>query len=116
MKVIIAGGRDFNNYAKLYCFCKRQLFGIVSDIEIVSGRANGTDRLGEKFARANNYIVKEFPANWDKYGKSAGYIRNLEMAEYADFLIAFWDGKSKGTKYMIDLARKHNLKIKICNY
>ena len=86
-------------------------------MEIISGTANGADRLGEAFALKYGIEVKRFPAQWHKYGKSAGYVRNNIMAQYAaksdelGVLIAFWDGKSKGTKMMIDLAKKNNLKV-----
>ena len=86
-----------------------------TDIEIVSGTAKGADQLGEKYAKEKGYPVKQFPADWSK-GKSAGYVRNEEMAKYADALIAFWNGLSKGTGHMIDLAKKYKLKIRICNY
>ena len=112
MKVIIAGGRNFNDYDKLCQFCDNALSN-QTEVEIVSGTARGADKLGEKYAKDNGYLVKKFPADWDKYGKSAGYKRNAQMAEYADALIAFWDGKSRGTKHMIDLAMDANLKVKI---
>lgn len=114
MKVIIAGSRNFTDYNFLAEECNKILAKSVVGIwEVVSGTANGADKLGEKFANENGFAIKRFPADWNKHGKSAGYIRNEEMAKYADALIAFWDGKSKGTKHMIDLARKHDLKVKI---
>jgi hypothetical protein len=115
MKVIIAGGRGFNDYETLKGFCDNALSN-QEEVEIVSGTANGADKLGERYAHENGYTIKMFPADWDKYGKSAGYKRNAQMAEYADALIAFWDTKSKGTKHMIDLAKRANLKIKIFRY
>lgn len=115
MKVIIAGGRTFNDYEMLCQKCDRALHK-QKDIEIVSGTANGADKLGEKYANERNYKLTQFPADWDKYGKSAGYKRNEEMAKYADALIAFWDKNSKGTKHMIDLAKRYELKIIIVNY
>lgn len=106
MKVIIAGGRDFGDYR----FLKESVIGLNINIsEIVSGNAKGADALGEQFAFENNIPVKSFPANWGKHGRSAGPIRNKEMADYADILVAFWDGKSKGTKSMIELANKKEL-------
>lgn len=120
MRVIIAGSRNFTNYAIL----RHNVINILlilspnekPNAEIISGTANGTDKLGEKFAQEYEYPIKRFPANWDKYGKSAGYKRNEQMAIYAkeDYgvLIAFWDGKSKGTKHMIDLANKHGGSLK----
>lgn len=115
MKVVIAGSRDFNNYKLLVEKCDL-ILSRQSEIQIVSGTAKGADKLGEKYAQERGYSVKEFPADWEKYGKSAGYKRNEEMAKYADALIAFWDGASRGTKSMIELAKKHELKIKIINY
>ena len=112
MKVIIAGSRGFNDYEKLCTVCNFTLSN-QSEIEIVSGTARGADKLGEKYAKEKGYSIKKFPPNWDKFGKSAGYKRNAQMAEYADALIAFWDGKSKGTKHMIDLASKNKLKIRV---
>ena len=114
MKVIIAGSRDFDDYKLLCKYCDFYLQS-QTDIEIVSGTAKGADQLGEKYAKEKGYPVKQFPADWSK-GKSAGYIRNEEMAKYADALIVFWNGKSKGTGHMIDLAKKYKLKIRVCNY
>lgn len=115
MKVIIAGGRTFNNYDLLCKSCDKVL-SQQKEIEIVSGTAYGADKLGEKYAKEKSYTIKHFPADWDNHGKSAGYIRNAQMAEYADALIAFWDGNSKGTKNIIDLAKRMNLKIRIIRY
>jgi len=115
MKIIIAGSRNFNDYNLLKSSCDNLLTQF-TNIEIVSGTARGADKLGERYAREKGYSIKEFPANWDKFGKSAGYIRNDEMAQYADMLIAFWDGTSKGTKHMIDLANKRSLKVEIVRY
>jgi predicted Rossmann fold nucleotide-binding protein DprA/Smf involved in DNA uptake len=115
MKVIIAGGRDFSDYPLLIESCD-QILSDLDNIEIVSGRARGADSLGEDYALERGYDCKIFPADWEKYGKAAGYKRNSEMAEYSDLLIAFWDGTSKGTEHMINIARKKGLKIKIINY
>ena len=115
MKVIIAGGRNFNDYNKLRESCDNILVN-QKDVEIVSGMAAGADTLGERYAQEKGYEVKKFPAQWDLYGKSAGYKRNQQMAEYADGLIAFWDGKSRGTKHMIDIANKMGLKVRVVRY
>lgn len=85
-------------------------------IQIVSGGARGADKLGELYAHTNLHSLKVFPADWEKFGKSAGYIRNEEMAKYADCLVAFWDGKSRGTKHMIDLAHKHGLQVRVVSF
>lgn len=115
MKVIIAGGRDFMDFELLYTSCKK-ILGNKEVEEIVSGCAKGADRVGEKYAEFNKIQIKKFPAEWDKYGKAAGYRRNKDMAEYADALIAFWDGKSKGTKHMIDLATANKLEVHVIKY
>jgi hypothetical protein len=114
MRVIIAGGRNFDNFPLLREVCTKE-FGNMS-IEIVSGGAPGADHLGELFALEMGYSVTKFPADWKKYGAKAGPIRNREMAEYAQTLIAFWDGKSRGTKNMIDIAQKKNLHVIIVGY
>lgn len=81
--------------------------------EIVSGGAIGADRLGMRFAREFDYRLTIFYPGWEKYNKAAGFIRNKKMANYADALIAFWDGKSRGTFNMIEEAGKLGLVIKI---
>jgi len=111
MKVIIAGSRDITSYKRIKIAIANSEF-VIS--EVVSGNARGTDRLGERWARENNILCKRFPANWDKYNKQAGYLRNVKMADYADALIALWDGKSKGTKHMINIARRKNLLVYVC--
>jgi len=111
MKTIIAGSRNFNDYELLYQICEDEKI-----TEVVSGTARGADLLGERYAKENEIPIKRFPANWNEYGKSAGYKRNAEMAKYAEALIAFWDGESKGTKHMVDLAKQHNLKVHIVFY
>jgi len=122
MKVIIAGGRKYDDYNTLQSMVMAIVDNIEDtrpspeDVEIVSGGARGADKLGERFAKENGFKVKLFPANWDTYGKSAGYIRNKEMADYADTLVAFWDGESKGTGHMIDLAKKKGLKVFVIKY
>lgn len=117
MKLIIAGGRKFRDFDKLINVCDYYLKNkSTNNIEIISGGADGVDRLGEKYAEKRNIRVVLFPAKWNVYGRKAGYLRNIEMAEYADALIAFWDGQSKGTKHMIDTAIKNGLDIRIFRY
>ena len=117
MKIIVAGCRDFDNYgvAKQCISHLLTKFPTVTknEIEFVSGHANGADKLGEKYAKEFGYKLKLFPADWNKYGKTAGIIRNKQMADYAcsgDVLIAFWDNKSPGTKNMIQVAKKAGLR------
>ena len=114
-KVIIAGGRDFNNYNLLVETCNHLLQN-KSNITIISGKAKGADSLGEQYALEKGFNIIHKPADWDKHKKSAGYIRNEEMAKEGNALIAFWDGKSKGTKNMIALAKKYNLDVRIIRY
>lgn len=117
IRLIIAGGRDFDNYHLL----KHAVGGIMQRVgfkntEIVSGTAKGADSLGEQFAKEFGILVKRFPADWDKHGKRAGYIRNEQMAQYATHCICFWDGKSKGTESMIELAKRNGLHTRVVRY
>lgn len=115
MKLIIAGGRDFSDYDLLTREVETLIVG-ESHVEIVSGGAKGADRLGEFFAIDHDLPIKRFPADWDRYGKAAGFKRNSEMADYADHCICFWDGKSKGTGHMINLANNKGLVVTVVNY
>lgn len=115
MKIIIAGGRDFNNY-DLLCRKADKILSRQSEIEIVSGAAKGADKLGEMYANDRDFSITRFPADWGTFGNAAGYRRNVEMAVYADALIAFWDELSKGTKHMIDIAREQDLLIRVITY
>jgi hypothetical protein len=114
LKVIIAGSRDFNDYIKLKnildkfnLLIKNKGYEIT---QIISGTCKGADLLGERYAKENNIDIVRFPAKWDTYGKKAGYLRNLEMGEYGDILIAFPVGESKGTYNMVDIMKKLNKK------
>jgi hypothetical protein len=117
MKLIIAGGRDFEDFNLLdTVFNAYYSANYLEDIEIISGTANGADKLGEQLADKYNLKVHRFPADWDKYGKAAGYRRNSEMADEGTHLLAFWDKRSKGTKHMINLATKKDLHVFVVNY
>jgi YspA, cpYpsA-related SLOG family len=106
MRVIIAGSRSFHNYTRL-CEIMEQLIPSLNITEVVSGCANGVDRLGERWAQARGIPVKRFPADWNAFGRSAGPIRNKQMAQYADALIAIkGSAVSRGTDNMIEQARK----------
>lgn len=115
MKLIIAGGRDYNDYTRLRALLDRLLANI-NEVEVVSGGARGADALGERYAKEKGYPLKVFPAKWDQYGKSAGYRRNAEMAEYAEACVCFWDGKSRGTMHMINLAKEKGLDLRVVRY
>lgn len=130
LRIIVAGSREFNNYQLLSDTLMKYLEDIdftdvvdnPNQVKFISGTARGADVLGEQFAYTWGYEVKRFHADWDSLGKRAGYVRNSEMAKYAvendnyGVLIAFWDGKSRGTKHMIDLANKHGLEVHIVNF
>lgn len=116
--LLIVGSRDFNTYQIVEAVCNRLTKQFDKEnIEIVSGGARGADYLGKQYAI--NYGIKytEFPAEWDKYGKSAGYKRNRQMHEYIAnkstnrVCVAFWDGESKGTAHNFGLCKqfKHSL-------
>lgn len=117
-RVIIAGGREFQDYALLKEKCEYYLQNKLQTdtVVIVSGHASGADSLGERFAQEHGLQIELHPADWAKHGRAAGPIRNKEMAESADALIAFWDGQSRGTKNMIDTANAKGLKVAIVRY
>lgn len=133
MRIIIAGSRSFDDYELLVSECNRIFKQLsdeglltgkidlnIPDMEIISGKARGADTLGEEFAKDYGIKIKQFVPDWDGLGKRAGYVRNADMALYAKedngVLIAFYDGESKGTKHMIDLAKKHGLKVFVVNF
>ncbi len=117
-RVIIAGTRDFSNYELLKEKCDNILSAKRKDsnIVILSGTAKGADRLGERYARERGFLLRRFPADWDKDGNKAGPIRNAKMADNADALIAFWDGTSRGTAHMIMTAKERGLVTRVINY
>ena len=118
-RVIIAGTRDFKDYELLKSYCDYMLSQKAQsgeEITIISGGASGADTLGEKYAKERGYNLLQFPAQWETYGRQAGPIRNREMAKNADALIALWDGKSRGTKNMIEEAKKRGLRVAVKIY
>ena len=125
LRVIIAGSRNFSDYELL----KKSVIEIITKktmlpdlTRIISGGARGADTLGERFANEMGLEISRFIPDWDGLGKRAGYVRNAEMAKFAveddndGMLIAFWDGQSRGTKHMIDLANKYGLEVHVVNY
>jgi len=114
MKLAIVGSRNFKSFRKMYLSIQKLME--VSDIElIVSGGAKGADTLAEHFADMYNIPKKIFKPDWNTFGKRAGFLRNKDIVDTADQVIAFWDGKSKGTKSTIDLAKEQNKLLKIIN-
>lgn len=108
MKTIIAGSRDIGwlqvKEAMAACPWADEI------TEVVSGKARGADTYGEEWAHSKGIEVEPFPADWTRYGKSAGYRRNAEMAVYGEALVAIWDLESDGTRNMIALAQQHGIK------
>lgn len=116
-KLIVAGGRDFNDAALM----ERVLIAL-ADVEyadvalsIVSGMARGADALGYQFAKANGVKSYPFPAEWETHGKRAGFVRNAAMGDFADGLLAFWNG-SRGTEHMIKYMQSLNKPVHIIHY
>lgn len=110
MRTIVAGCRTATRYG--------ELVKALDQLEtrptaVLSGTALGADRLGERWARENNIPIERYPADWDLFGKLAGRRRNVEMAENAEALVALWDGESRGTRHMIDVARKFGLAVTV---
>ena len=115
MKLAIVGSRSFNDYDMLVDFIEEN-YNVEDITHVISGGAKGADALGERFA---NDFIKEtiiFPAEWEKYGKSAGFKRNVEIIKNCDECVCFWDGQSHGTKHDIDLCEKMKKPYKICYF
>ena len=116
MRTIIAGSRTITGhhaYSLIKDAIKTKIGWKIT--KIVSGGAHGVDTEAIRYAVDNKMLFETFPANWNKYGKGAGVIRNLQMAKYADALLAIWDGQSRGTKHMIETAIKKGLLIYVVN-
>ena len=114
-RVVIAGSRNYFDYTGAERYINLCLSNLSRKYEIiiVSGGCSGADMLGEKYAKENGLKIERYEARWDLYGKSAGPRRNNLMAEISDFIICFWDGKSRGTKSMIDIAKKLNKPLRV---
>lgn len=110
--VIVAGSRGFNDFELLTRKLDR-LFVNRKPTCILSGAARGADTLAIEYAKLRNFPCRIFPAEWSRWGKRAGMIRNREMLDHADALVAFWDGQSHGTRHMIEIASKAGIEIRI---
>lgn len=106
-RVAVVGSRSFENFKLLDAY----LYEYFYPFRLISGGASGADSLAEEFARRRNLKKKIYKANWDKYGKGAGFIRNKKIVKNCDVVVAFWDGESKGTKNTIDLAKEAGKKV-----
>ena len=112
IKLIVAGSRKFQDEHVFDQYILAYLTEY-EDVTIITGMAKGPDRMAYDYAMFHDVPVIEFPANWDLHGRSAGYIRNAEMLKSATHLLAFWDGVSKGTKNMIDIATKAGIHVTV---
>ena len=116
MRLIIAGGRDFDSLQMMVAKLDALINVTMERIVIISGTARGADSMGEQFAKLKGFHCEQYPAQWDKYGRSAGYKRNEQMADQATHCVVFWDGKSRGSKHMIDIAKKKGLELRVIRY
>lgn len=117
-RVVVAGSRGFSDkklmHARLSHFLKSKL--TEGNVTIISGGANGADKLGERWGAKFAHNVHRIDAPWDTFGNSAGHIRNEVMAQVADACVVFWDGKSSGTKGMIDQAEAAGIPVRVVRY
>lgn len=118
MKLIVAGGRDFVNTQVMITVLMDlvEKGKIDPNPELVCGMARGADILAFRLWKSANMQIHVFHAEWDTYGKSAGFRRNKEMGEFADAAVCFWDGKSKGTKHMIDIMNRLGKPVYVIRY
>lgn len=114
-KVVIGGCREFTDYAVFSASVDAFLSELVKrgKICILSGACRGVDEMGERYAAEHGFAVERYPAEWGKYGRSAGPRRNREMVEKADFVIAFWDGESAGTRSLVQYAEQLGKPLRI---
>lgn len=118
VRLIVADGRDFNDVVLLRDTCDFKLSNVdrTHDVTIISGGARGADTIAQMYAEERDYALEIMEADWDAHGKSAGYKRNQAMSDVATHLIAFWDGKSRGTKHMIDIATRAGHVVHVVEY
>lgn len=114
-RIVVAGSRDYNNYQEAKNYIDLCISRIKKEYTLVfvSGACRGADALGERYAEENGYKIEKYIADWSEFGKSAGPNRNKEMAKVADYVICFWDGKSKGTQSMIKFTLQFDKPIRI---
>jgi hypothetical protein len=103
LKIGVVGSRGFNDYKLLKDTLDKYLDSVYL---IVSGGAKGADQLGEKWANENGIKTLIFKPEWDKFGKVAGFLRNKDIVDHSDIIIAFWDGMSRGSEDTIKQAKK----------
>ena len=117
-RLIIAGGRDFNDYDFLKENCMSVIDKLKNDYDVivVSGHAQGADMLGERLANEHGLMLEVYPADWKLHYRSAGFRRNEQMGDISDGLIAYWDGRSHGTRHMIEYAKSKGLDVTVYYY
>lgn len=108
VKLAVVGSRNFNDYPFL---CEKLKQFDIS--EIISGGAKGADALAKQYAKENSIPYRAFLPDWENYGKSAGFRRNVLIINESNEVVAFWNGESKGTKHSIELAEKQNKKVHV---
>ncbi len=106
MKVAIVGSRQLR-VKDMKCYLPETV------TEIVSGGAKGIDQSAKAYAEANGIRYTEFLPDYRRYGKGAPLKRNIEIIHYAEYVVAFWDGKSRGTKFVIEYCRDHHRPIEV---
>lgn len=109
-RVIVCGSRDWTDRNAI----AERLADLPGDTVVVHGAARGADRIAGQEAQKLGLLVEEHPADWNLHRKRAGFIRNEQMAKLgADLCLAFWDGRSRGTAMMVDLAEKHGIPLEL---
>jgi predicted Rossmann fold nucleotide-binding protein DprA/Smf involved in DNA uptake len=109
MKLIIAGSRSLEDYSWMEAKLNKILSDTSEPVVVISGGAKGADRLGERYAEERGFEVVVMPAEWEKHGKKAGYLRNKQMAEQCTHAVIFWDGESPGSRHMISICENLNI-------
>ncbi|MBE7037081.1 MAG: DUF2493 domain-containing protein [Ruminococcaceae bacterium] len=113
-KIVIGGCRDFDDYEFFKVKVDAYLETVRDkDITILSGHCSGVDQMAERYAKERHLKLLIFPAEWNLYGRSAGPIRNEKMVQQAETVIAFWNGKSRGTKSLIHLATQYGRNLEV---
>lgn len=111
MRVAVVGSRSFADYERLRFVLNGLTIGL-----IISGGARGADKLAERYAEEHGIETKVFLPDWDAHGKSAGFLRNEDIVRACDMLVAFWDGKSKGTQHSIRLADEQDKNLVVIQF
>lgn len=114
-KIAVVGGRDFTDYEYVEAMCQKNIKK-GEEVLFICGKARGADTLGENFAKKYAHKYVEYAPNYLRFGRGAPNRRNMEMAKEADLVLAFWDGRSRGTKHMIDISRQLGKRVIVYPY